>query len=263
MEMIFTDYQLDDEHISFSIHHNIFNGIVGKDKDKIKDIIQLKPGYKGKLIINNKDILKKEMYSYSKKISLVPENMTLCPFYDTVSELMKYEISYKKLILKNEEKKIYDSLKIVGLDKTYYDRKIKTLSTSERKLIQLAIALLSNPDVIIFEEPIKYLDMKNEKKLLSLLLKIKDQFNKTIVFISDDSDLLYKYTSNLIIAKGSKIIAEGNTNDIYERVDFLKKNSIMIPNLVEITYLAKKKKGIKIDYHKDIRDIIKDIYKHV
>ena len=30
-----------------------------------------------------------------------------------------------------------------------------------------------------------------------------------------------------------------------------------------ITYLARKDKEVKIDYHKDIRDIIKDIYKHV
>ena len=48
-----------------------------------------------------------------------------------------------------------------------------------------------------------------------------------------------------------------------QREDFLKKNRINITKIVEFTYLAKKKKNIKIDYHKDVRDIIKDIYKHV
>ena len=51
--------------------------------------------------------------------------------------------------------------------------------------------------------------------------------------------------------------------DILTNIDFLNKNKIDIPDIVEITYLAYKKKKIKIDYHKDIRDIIKDIYKHV
>ena len=40
-------------------------------------------------------------------------------------------------------------------------------------------------------------------------------------------------------------------------------NKFSIPEIIEFTYLAKKKKSVKIDYHKDIRDIIKDIYKHV
>ena len=42
----------------------------------------------------------------------------------------------------------------------------------------------------------------------------------------------------------------------------LEKNNIEVPEIVQITYLAKKK-DVRIDYHKDIRDIIKDIYKHV
>ena len=50
---------------------------------------------------------------------------------------------------------------------------------------------------------------------------------------------------------------------IYQRVDFLKRNKFDVPEIIEFTYLAKKKKAVKIDYHKDIRDIIKDIYKHV
>ena len=43
----------------------------------------------------------------------------------------------------------------------------------------------------------------------------------------------------------------------------MKRNKIDIPEIIEFTYLAKKQKNVKIDYHKDIRDIIKDIYKHV
>ena len=43
----------------------------------------------------------------------------------------------------------------------------------------------------------------------------------------------------------------------------MKKNRVNIPEIVEFTYQAKKEKKAKIDYHRDIRDLIKDIYKHV
>ena len=45
--------------------------------------------------------------------------------------------------------------------------------------------------------------------------------------------------------------------------DILESNGIKVPTLIEITDLAKKNKNIKLFYHTDVRDIIKDIYKHV
>ena len=96
-----------------------------------------------------------------------------------------------------------------------------------------------------------------------LLQKIKEQYNKTLIITSEESEAIYKYTTNLIVFKNDKILATGNTYEIMQRVDFLKKNRISVPKIVEFTYLARKKKNIKIDYHKDVRDIIKDIYKHV
>jgi len=263
MELIFQDYKLEEELLNFSIHHNTFNGITGKDKDKIMDIIALNHNYKGTIIINNNEILKKDINNYKRRIQVLRDNNDINKYNKTVYELMNDEIIKRRITIKNEEKKIIDSLKIVGLNIDILNIEVRFLSTCEKKFLQLALALLSNPDVIILEEPFKYFDMKSEKQLMMLLRKIKEQYNKTIVFVSDDSNMLYKYTSNLIIAKGNNILVEGNTTEIYQRVDFLKRNSIIIPDLVELTYLAKKRKNVKIDYHKDIRDIIKDIYKHV
>ena len=104
--------------------------------------------------------------------------------------------------------------------------------------------------------------MKNEKKLVLLLRKIKEKYDKTIIFISPNSNLLYKYTDYLIVYD-DKLLREGKTSTILEDVEFLKRNSLSVPEIVEFTYLAKKKYNVKIDYHSDIRDIIKDIYKHV
>ena len=121
---------------------------------------------------------------------------------------------------------------------------------------------MTNPEVIIMIEPFKDFDIKTERRITSLLQIIKEQYDKTIVVISNDTNMLYKYADFLIIEKNHKVIAEGNSKEMLERVDFLKRHGIQVPDIVEFTYLAKKKK-VKIDYHKDIRDLIKDIYKHV
>ena len=105
----------------------------------------------------------------NKRISIIREDFESISFKSTIYEYMNYEIENKNIVLKNDLKKINDSLKIVGLNKLSLDRNINTLSESEKKLLQLAIALLSNPEVLIFEEPFNKLDLKNEKKAEKLI----------------------------------------------------------------------------------------------
>jgi len=197
-----------------------------------------------------------------QKIGIVKEDYLSSNFLIKVYEWMYYEIRRKRLILKNPKKKIDDSLRIVGLDNTYLNRNINSLSSSEKVLVILAISLLSNPNIIILDNLFKYLDKVNEKSLIMLLEKIRDHYNKTIILINDDSEILYKYTSNLIIKKNNLFI-EDETNKLFQRVDFLHKNNIKVPEIIELTHLIKKKKKVKLEYHKDVRDILKDIYKHV
>lgn len=197
-----------------------------------------------------------------QKVGIVRENYLSSNFLIKVFEYMYYEIRRKRLIIKNPKKKIDDSLRIVGLDNTYLNRNINSLSSSEKILIILAISLLSNPDVIILDNLFKYFDKTNEKRLMILLEKIRDEYNKTIILVNDDTEILYKYTKYLIIKKNNLFI-EDETDKIFKRVDFLHKNNIKVPEIIELTHLIKKKKKIKLEYHKDVRDILKDIYKHI
>ena len=197
-----------------------------------------------------------------QKIGIEKEDYLSSNFLIKVYEWMYYEIRRKRLILKNPKKKIDDSLRIVGLDDTYLNRNTNSLSSSEKILVILAISLLSNPEVIILDDLFKYLDKVNERRLVILLEKIRDNYNKTIILINDDNEVLYKYTNKLIIKKNNLFI-EGDTNKLFQRVDFLHKNNIKVPEIIELTHLIKKKKKVKLEYHKDVRDILKDIYKHV
>ena len=263
MEIEFIDYKYNENELSFTIKNKEINGILGKDYHDLVNVIKLRKDYHGTVNVNGEKLTKEDNIKYIKKIGIVPLELEYNSFCETVYDLMLYEIKRKNIRLKNSEKKIKDSLIIVGLEENYLERKLTTLSSSEKKIVQLAIALISNPEVIVIEDIFKYLDKNWEKKIIMLLQKIKEQYSKTIVLASDTSEEIYKYTTNLIIFKNDKILATGNTYEIMQRVDFLKKNRISIPKIVEFTYLAKKKKNIKIDYHKDVRDIIKDIYKHV
>lgn len=260
MELKFINYEHKEKNISLTLTPGNIYGITGKNSSELIPVISLRKLNKGQVTANEEKINKENVNEYRKKISLITTfNTSQINIYNIMIEYIKRN----NLVIKNPLKKIKDSLKIVELEETILNKNIYEISFSERKILLFAISLLSNPDILILEEPFKCIDKQNEKKLVMLIQRLKEQFKKTIIIISEDSNMLYKYTNEMIFIKNNEILLTGKTNELYLRVDYLKRNKFDIPKIVEFTYIAKKTKEVKIDYHKDVRDIIKDIYKHI
>lgn len=250
------------ENLTFSLDNTKITGIVTTKLDETLEVLSLENSDKVELYINNIKQTSEEKNKIKKQTTIITEFKPL-PFLRTVTDYMDYIIKKDLLNIKNPVKKKEDSLRIVGLETTYLDRELVTLSSSEKFLIQVAVSLLSNPNILIFVNSFTYIDLQQEKKLIQLLTRLKEQFNKTIVIIDDNCNKLYRHTNKMIFIKNNEIVLEAPTIEAYTRVDFLSKQRFSIPSIIKFTYLAKKTKGTKIIYHQDIRDLIKDIYKHV
>ena len=262
MEIVLKDVSYNKCYFDTTISSNEITGIIGINSESLLEVLSLTKTTKGKIYIDDKEVNDENINDYNKKISIVSNNLNDKLFLDTVEENMLYEIKLRRLKPKDYKKKMQDSLRIVGLNRNYLSREVKTLSKSELILINIAISLLSNPEVILLNDPFAYLDKKNDKKLYRILIRLKDQYKKMIVISSNNSNTLYKYTDKMIFLKDNEVLIEGSTNSLYTDVKYLEENKIEVPDIVLFTYKVKQK-GIKLNYHKDIRDIIKDIYKHV
>ena len=168
----------------------------------------------------------------------------------TIYEYMIDIIRSYNLDIKNELKKIKDSLKLSFLNHLDINRYINTLSTSEKTLLTISISLIFNPEIIVLEDTYLGLDRKNTMKLNILFNKLIDDYNIKIILIDKDINKLYKYTNHIYY--NNKLV---KNKDLYledvdeETISFIKK--------------VKDMKNIKLTYYKDVRDIIKDIYKSI
>ena len=251
------------QNLTFTIPNLGICGITGKGKTSILKILTGKEKITGTIKYNSEILSNKNKLAILKNISMIDQLFINIYSKTTVEEYLMHIIKYYKLNIKDPSKKIADSLKIVNLNFEYLKRNINTLSISEKKLLQIASSLITNPKVILLDEPFINFDINNQKKLFRLLNQLNEKYKITIVIASHDSEILYRYTKHLIIDKNNKILIEGDTRKIYEDVNFLLKEEIEIPDIVLFTYKVKELKKVKIDYHRDIRDLIKDIYKHV
>lgn len=152
-----------------------------------------------------------------------------------------------------------DLLKECNLGEEVLNKRINELSHSEQKLLKYVLMLLSNKNIIIIDEPYLDLDYDNKKRI-NLLIKRLVKENKTIIVGSNDSNIIYSLCKKILLINDSEYYYGGV--DTFKNIEILKKYHIDMPDLVYFTDLARKK-NIKIGYFKDVRDLIKDVYRNV
>ena len=155
---------------------------------------------------------------------------------------------------------IYDAIRILDLPVDFLDKKTSLLTNTEKMYLNILRNISKIEGMILFKNIFLGFDLNNQKKIIKLINYIKNNY---IVFItSDDVNVLYKIADYSII-NSSKVIRYDKTDNIYTNVQELLKLNLEVPTLSYITYKAKEDKNVKLFYSKDVRDIIKDIYKHV
>ncbi|MFN5351913.1 MAG: ATP-binding cassette domain-containing protein [Alphaproteobacteria bacterium] len=115
--------------------------------------------------------------------------------------------------IKYSEKDIDTALTEVGLlaeDKFKFPHQF---SGGQKQRIVIARSLIIRPKVIIFDEATSALDIITQKNLIELLLKLKEKYNLTYIFISHDLDLIKKISDAILLIKNGKLGAESYTNN--------------------------------------------------
>ena len=218
----------------------------------------------GKFIIDKNVLdLKRQDVDYNRlrfDIGYVVQNTDITFFERTVEGHMVYQLSiynYKKT-----KKRIMDSLKMVGLDSSFINRKIKTLSDSERFMVALATTLSINPKVLVLDDPTCFLDESKKDNLYKLIKLMKLKYNKTIVILSNDTDFILRVADYIYVINNNKILIHGNKYDVLTSSK-LKNTNINIPDIIKFQKMFENKTKIKLEYRDNVNDLIKDIYYYV
>ncbi len=220
---------------------------------------------KGNIQVGSRVISKtrkiKNINNLRYKIGLVfqvPEEQFFCK---TVKEEIEFGMKYFNKSVKSIQKHISDALIMMGLDDSYLNRNPFTLSSGEMRKVAIASVLAFNPKVIILDEPTIGLDNKSKENLIKIIKLLKNRYKKTIIVVSNDTDLLLKISDHVILLDKGKIVLEGNKYDVFKQD--IEKYSLKRPKIIEFEQLVLEKKGIKIGYRDDINDLMKDVYRYV
>lgn len=125
-----------------------------------------------------------------------------------------------------------ETLKIQDLKSSY----IPSLSFGQKKRVSLASVLSMDPNILLLDEPLVYLDPESKKNFQNTLADLSHQ-GKTLVISTHDVDFAYSFADYIYVMKDGKIVLEGTPQEVFSRKDILKGASLEQPQALKIWQL--------------------------
>ena len=163
------------EDVSFSVKKGEYVGLIGPNGAGKTSLIKLLLGFWQP---SSGDLqLEAEV-----KIGYVPQSYTLSSVVPiSVAEVLKMsQATNKEWLVTNLEK--------VGLDETLLKKNFHSLSGGQKQRVIIARALCSQPNLIIFDEPLNGVDYETKLKIYDILAHLNKEEGVTILFVSHEVD---------------------------------------------------------------------------
>ncbi len=121
-----------------------------------------------------------------------------------------------KLSKKEIEKKVAQSLELVGLSPEYASRYPHEFSGGQRQRIGVARALIMDPNVIIADEPISSLDVSIRAQVINLLFALREKLGLTILFIAHDLSVVRFFCDRIAVMYNGKVVEMAPSEELFK-----------------------------------------------
>lgn len=196
--------------LSFKVKPAAAFGLLGRNgagkTTCIRIIMDIFPADSGSVTIDGTSLIKSR-----KKIGYLPEERGLYP-KKTIIDQMVYLGELRGLKASQAKKNAANLLERLEATE-YLNKKLDTLSKGNQQKIQLAIALINEPDIIILDEPFSGLDPVNAQ-LLKQLVSEQVKAGRTVIFSSHQMSAVEEFCDDICLIDNGAAVLSGNLREI-------------------------------------------------
>ena len=211
------------DNLNFELNQGQILGLLGPNgvgKSTIFNLIigLIKPDF-GSIIINSEKVNKFPIYTRAKKfqIGFVPQNggyfhnLTVYENLKAISEIIFNNKNY-------QEEKINSLLSKFELDNV---RNIKAylLSGGQKKKLVISIALISDPKILLLDEPFAALDVLTIKMLQQIIVNLQNNNGISIILCDHQARDLLNCVDTALIINNGKVIAQGTPSNLIQNIE--------------------------------------------
>ena len=221
------------KNLDFTINSGKALGLLGRNgagkTTAIRVLLGILPSDTGEVLIDDK----KRKFN-ENSFGYLPEERGLYLKFTVKNQLLYFTSLYGMSKKDGLEKIKYWLEKFEISD--YLNKKVETLSKGNKQKIQLIVAIIHNPDVIILDEPFSGLDPVNVEVFKNVIRDLLKE-GKTLIFSSHRMSDVEEFCDDIIMLKKGETILQGNLKKIKDDYGI---------------------KGLVIEGNKDIENILKE-----
>jgi peptide/nickel transport system ATP-binding protein len=214
------------DNVSFDLYPGEILGLVGESgcgKSTLsRTILQLLKPTGGKVEFLGSDLTTlspQQMRSQRRQLQMVFQDPHAClnPLMNVGDSIADPLLIHKLATAANVQQKVETMLEKVGLTPVaeYYKRYPKELSGGQQQRVAIARALITNPKLVICDEPVSMLDATVQTQVLELMLALKAEFDLTYLFITHDLWVARFFCDRIAVMNAGQIVEIGTTEKIF------------------------------------------------
>ncbi|MBL1436981.1 MAG: sn-glycerol-3-phosphate ABC transporter ATP-binding protein UgpC [Rhodobacteraceae bacterium] len=207
------------KNVSLTVEDNEFVVFVGPSGCGKSTLLRLIAGLedltKGEIHIDNARI--DHLAPAARGLAMVFQSYALYPHF-TVAQNMGYALRVAKEDKASIDKKVRAAADILQLT-DYLDRKPKALSGGQRQRVAIGRAIVRNPKVFLFDEPLSNLDAKLRVAMRIELTKLHRTLNATMVYVTHDQVEAMTMADKIVVLRDGMVEQIGAPLDLYNAPD--------------------------------------------
>lgn len=211
------------EHIDMEFEQGSVTAVIGPNgcgkSSLLKTVPRVVSSRSGSPIYRDRPLREYSPKELAKRIAYLPQVHVSPPGID-IRTLVSYgRYPYQRFgsgLTAADREIIDETLELTGLFHMG-DRLLNDLSGGERQRAWIAMTICQQPEILLLDEPITYLDLGYQVEVLELIRELRERLNITIVMVLHDMNLTARYADRVYVLKDRRVYAHGGPEDIMSR----------------------------------------------
>ncbi|MDH3659859.1 MAG: sn-glycerol-3-phosphate ABC transporter ATP-binding protein UgpC [Alphaproteobacteria bacterium] len=167
----------------------------------------------GTILIGDRDVT--TLRSGLRNCAMVFQNYALYP-HMTVRENMTYGLKVRKTPPEKVDELVTEATRILGLS-DYLERRPRQLSGGQQQRVAIGRAIVREPDVFLFDEPLSNLDAKLRVEMRTEIKRLHRRLQNTVVYVTHDQVEAMTLADRVVVMNSGRIEQVASPIELYEK----------------------------------------------
>ena len=178
----------------------------------LRMIAGLEMATSGKIMIGDRDVTR--LPATDRDVSMVFQSYALFPHMSVLENVM-YGLTFSGFAKDKARSRAMDGLDLVGL-KGFDNRLPSELSGGQQQRVAVARALVLEPQVLLFDEPLSNLDAKLRRQVREDIRAIQQNLGLTVVYVTHDQEEALAVSDEIVVMRNAAIAQMGTPRELYD-----------------------------------------------